>query len=173
VVLDGVATLIVIPTLQDEGNPVARALLGAGLPVSFVVILGTVTEILFASLICILWAAFLRHRQVLIASVWNRGPTAITEFIEVAIGVGHLAYRQLLLPRKASDLPSSYHFVWFMTAGLVGGHAFRWYLGLSCLGWVAGPWIIALVVSVALPMAAYYFWLGLEYMKHPIVNAPA
>jgi magnesium-transporting ATPase (P-type) len=173
VALDGVATLMMTPTLRYEANSVARALLDTGLPVSFVVICGIVSEVLFISLVCILWAAFLRHRKALIASAWSRNPTSVSDFIEAAVGVGHLSCRQLLLPRKTSELPLSYHFVWFIAAGLVGSCSFRWYMGLSWLGWISWPCAIVLIVSVVLPMAAYFLWLGLEYLKHPTADAVA
>jgi len=54
VALDGVATLMMTPTLRYEANSVARALLDTGLPVSFVVMCGIVSEVLFTLLVCIL-----------------------------------------------------------------------------------------------------------------------
>lgn len=165
VVLDGVATLSVTPTLVDEGNPVARALLAAELPVRLVVILGTVAEFLFASLVCILWAAFLRHRKTLVDSAWSRDPMSMSEFIADAVGAGDLLSRPHMLPHSVMDLPSSYHVVWFMTAGLVGSHLLRWYLGLSCLDCVVWPLIIVFAVSVGLPLTLYFVWLGREYWK--------
>jgi hypothetical protein len=163
--LDGVATLSATPTLEDEGNPVARALLAAELPVRLVVIVGMVAECLFASLVCMLWAAFLRHRKTLVASAWSRDPRSMSEFIAAAVGAGDLLSRPHVLPHSAMDLPSSYHVVWFMTAGLVGSHLLRWYLGLSCLDCFAWPLIIVFAVSVGLPLTVYFVWLGREYSK--------
>ena len=173
VALDSVATLIVTPTLTLEANSVARALLDTGLPVSFVIMCGIVSEVLFTLLVCTLWAAFLRHRKALIASAWNQKPTSVSDFIEAAVGVGHLSCRQLLLPHKVSELPLSYHFVWFMAASLVGSCSFRWYMGLAWFGWISLPCASVLIVSAILPMAAYYFWLGLEYLKHSTAGVVA
>jgi hypothetical protein len=126
---------------------------------------GIVSEVLFTLLVCVSWAAFLRHRKSLIASAWSKNPDSRSDFIRAAVGVAHLSCRQFFLPRDTSELPTSYHIVWLVTAGLVGGSLFRWYLGLVWLGWV--PWAcpVVLVISALLPFAAYYVWLGVEYSK--------
>jgi hypothetical protein len=165
VALDGIATLMMTPTLQHEVNPVARALLDAGLPVGFVILYGITFQVLFTLLVCALWAAFLRHRRTLIASAWSQCPNSMSDFIKAAVGAAHLSGWWFFLPCRPSKLPTSYHIVWLVTAGLVGGSLFRWYLGLVWLDWV--PWAcpIVLVVSVLLPIAAYYVWLALEFSK--------
>jgi hypothetical protein len=165
VALDGIATLVMTPTLQHEVNPVARALLDAGLPVGFAILYGIVFQVLFTLLVCTLWAAFLRHRETLIASAWSQSPNSMSDFIKAAVGAAHLSCRQFFLPHPASELPTSYHIVWLVTAGLVGGSLFRWHLGLAWLGLVAWPCYLVLLVSVLLPIAAYYAWLGSEYSK--------
>jgi hypothetical protein len=165
VALDGIATLVMTPTLRHEVNPVARALLDAGLPAGLVVVYGIVSEVLFASLVCTLWAAFLRHRKALITSARSNNPKSASDFIKAAVGVAHLSSRQFFLPHKTSELPTSYHIVWLVMAGLVGGCSFRWYLGLSWLDLVSVPCPVVLVVSVGLPIIAYYAWLALEYSK--------
>jgi hypothetical protein len=135
------------------------------MPLHFVILLGTVTEILFALLVCILWAAFLRHRKTLVASAWSRDPLSMSDFTAVAVGAGPLLCRPHVLPRRVIDLPSSYHVVWFITVGLVGSHALRWYLGLSCLDCLAWPLSIVFTVSARLPLAMYFVWLMREYSK--------
>jgi hypothetical protein len=176
VLLDGAATLSTTPTLEDEGNPVARALLAAGLSVRLVIFVGMLAEFLFAALVCTLWAAFLRHRKTLVASAWSRDPRSMSEFMAAAMGAGHLLNRPHLLPCSVLDLPSSYHIVWFMTAGLVGSHLLRWYLGLSCLDCFVWPLTIVFAISGGLPLTLYFIWLGREYWKgraHGCARHPA
>jgi len=108
------------PTLRHEVNPVARALLDARLPADLVILYGIVSQALFTLLVCALWAAFLRHRKTLIASAWNKNPDSMSDFIKAAVGAAHLSCRQFFLPRQASELPTSYHIIWLVTAGLVG-----------------------------------------------------
>lgn len=167
VALDVVATIMNTPTLTREVNPVVRALLGSGHSVGFVYVYGLIAQALFATLICVLWAAFLRHRITLISSAMNTQPKSRLEFLKAATGGGHLSWRQYCLPLKLSEMPTAYHVIWLLAAILTGGQAYRWYLGLSWLGLVRGSDVSAMIISATWPVIAYSNWLWFQYSEEP------
>lgn len=67
---DGIATLIKTPSLACEGNPIAKALLASGYSTPMVIAYGIIAQILFVSLICILWGAFLRHKVSMVLAAY-------------------------------------------------------------------------------------------------------
>lgn len=166
--LDGIATLIKTPTLAQEANPIARALLDSGQPTGLVIAYGVVTQILLVLLTCTLWAAFLRHRKVLIESARSKSPKSSADFVKAAFGAAHLSWRQYFLPLKFSELPTAYHTAWAMTVLLVGGSLYRWHLGLSWLNIVRWTAVAALVISVLLATVGYIAWLLRQYSKGAI-----
>ena len=170
--LDGFATLANTPTLAREANRIARALLDSGHPLNFVIMYGVIAQGLFVLLLCILWAAFLRHRQILIASARSKNPKSVMAFVKAGLGAAHLSWRQYFFPLKPSDLPTAYHMVWAMTAVLVGGSLYRWYLGLAWLGAFPWSWSIAVLVIVFLLVSLVYMaWLALAYTKDSAAKA--
>src|SRR5262245_28054940 len=67
--LDIGITLMRTPDLSLEQNPVVRLLLDNGHTISFVYVYGAVAQTCYLAFLTMLWAALLRHRQLIIASV--------------------------------------------------------------------------------------------------------
>src|SRR5262245_18976912 len=80
---DVLATALHSPDLAQESNPVARTLLDSGHSVLFVCVYGVVMQGGGALFLCLLWAAFLRHRRAPwsfpLAVVWLGVPWAFGE----------------------------------------------------------------------------------------------
>lgn len=161
---DGIATLIKSPTLTREANPIARSLLDSGFSVWFVILYGIVSQIALVAFICILWAAFLKHKETLIALVKGKNERSGWEFIKAALGGAHLSWRQFLMPYKFSEFPTSYYMLWLVPIGFVGGCLYRWYLGFNWLGLVSLPRLL-LAFILAIPFIGYTIWLWNEHSK--------
>lgn len=160
---DVIATLAKSPTLTMETNPVARSLLDSGHSVEFVYMYGLSAQVLIIILGSIMWVAFLRHRQTLLASARDAKPQSYLEFVKAALGGEHLSWRQYLLPLKLSDLPKSYHMMWLCAVIWVGVSPFRWYLGLEWLNWVHGFRGQVIAILMVLSLIGYAVWLWIEY----------
>lgn len=128
---DMLATALHSPELDREGNPVARAFLDSGYGVPFVYGFAIVAQALLAAFTSIVWIAFLRHREALVASLPRSG--SVGAFLKAALfGPDWSAGRRgWSLPRRWSDLPSPYHLFWFWVVAFVAGSSERWYLGLE------------------------------------------
>jgi hypothetical protein len=125
VVLDGAATLSTTP-LEDEGNPVARALLAPNCQ-SVCRHVGMVAEFLFASCVCICGRPSCDIKTLIARR--SRDPMSCLISSRLLWG------GDLWPAAHASSRRDGFAFVvsvvWFMTAGLVVSHLLRWYLGLS------------------------------------------
>lgn len=160
---DMIATVIKSPALERETNRIARALLDSGHSIGFVYVYGLAAQILFMVLTCVLWTAFLRHRETIIASTKNANPKSYLQFVKAATGGGHLSWRQYLLPLKPSEFPKSYHLVWFIPLMWVGMSPYRWYLGLEWLNLAFGSRTAIIAILYLLPPVVYLAWLWIEY----------
>src|SRR5262249_30205720 len=63
------ATLTHTPDLAWEANPVIRALLDNGVPLTRVYLFGAILQVLFVSLTMVLWLGLLKHRRTLVATM--------------------------------------------------------------------------------------------------------
>jgi hypothetical protein len=162
---DGLATLIKSPTLAREGNPIARALLDTGRSVNFVILYGFIAQIVFVTLVCILWAAFLRHQRSFLTLVKSKKAKSGMEFIKAALGGGHLSWRQFLFPLRLKEFPTSYYWLWILPVVFVWGSLLRWYWGFTWLGIISLPATWAIGISLGLPTVGYFAWLWLEYSR--------
>ncbi|MCI0399600.1 MAG: hypothetical protein L0332_28135 [Chloroflexi bacterium] len=163
--LDGVATLLKTPNLASEANPIARALLDSGHSLTFVLAYGLLAQAGWLIFICTLWAAFLRHQATLLLLARSKQVRSGLEFIKAATGGAHLSWRQYLLPLKRAELPTSYYVLWPLTAVLVGGSLYRWYLGFTWLELISWDRNIVLAISTGLPITGYFIWLWQAYNK--------
>jgi hypothetical protein len=163
VVLDAGATIINTPTLAQESNVIARALLDSGHSIGFVYLYGTVSQAFYLILVCGLWATFLRHRLTLLASAMSTNPKSGLEFIKAATGGAHLSWRQYCLPLKLSELPKSYHLVLLIAVTLTGSMTFNWYLGLSWMGVIPVFHTVAIIICITLSVTIYAIWLWFQY----------
>jgi hypothetical protein len=163
--LDGISTVINTPTLVLEINPVARSLVDSGYSLNFVMIYGIVFQVAFVVFVCVLWAAFLKHKETYIALVSNNSEKSYLGFIKAAMGGAHLSWRQFFLPLKIDELPTTYYFVWILPICFIWASLLRWYLGFNRLGLVSFPLSLVLIISIAVPIIGYLIWLWLEYKK--------
>ena len=160
---DGISTLLMSPTLTLEANPVARSLLDSGFSVNFVIIYGIASQAAYVIFVSVLWAAFLKHKDVLITLTKSRNEKSILGFIKAATGGAHLSWRQYLLPLSLGELPASYYIVWIVSVCFVGGNFYRWYLGFNWLGLLSLPLVLVISISMAIPSVGYVIWLWMEF----------
>jgi hypothetical protein len=165
---DGIATLIKSSTLSRESNPIARALLDAGHSSNFVILYGVITQVVFLTLVCVLWAAFLIHRHSFLALVKSKEAKSSWGFIKAALGGGHLSWRQFLFPLKLAEFPTSYYLLWLVPVIFVWGSFMRWYWGFRWLGMIPLPVAWAIGISLGLPTVGYFAWLWLAYSREGI-----
>jgi len=170
VALDAGTTIINTPTLAQEANVLARALLNSGHSVAFVYAYGSVSQILYLMLVCGLWATFLRHRQTLIASAMSAHPKSGIDFIKAATGGAHLSWRQYLLPFKLSELPRSYQLVMLMAVTLTGSMMFNWYLGFSWMNMIPASHPFALFICIMLSAIFYASWLLIIFSQEAAIQ---
>jgi len=163
--LDGIATLVNSPTLDREGNPISRVLLDSGHSVSFVIAYGILAQVLWVILICILWAAFLKHKNAYLALVKEKNARSGWDFIKAALGGAHLSWRQFLLPLKIKEFPTSYYWFWMFPVLFVGISLHRWYLGFVWMGMINFSSFGVALISSVLAFVAYLVWLLQVYSK--------
>ena len=132
---------------------------------AFVYVYGSVSQLLYLILVCVLWATFLRHRRTLIASAMSAKPKSGLDFIKAATGGAHLSWRQYFLPLKLSELPKSYHLVLLIAVTLTGSMTFNWYLGLSWIGVIPASHTVAVIVCITLSVTVYVIWLWFQYSQ--------
>ena len=114
VAFDLIVTVTHSPNLSKEANPFVRLFLDSGYSLEFVYAYGFIFQFLFTLIICVLWIAFLRHRETLLASARKSNPKSGFAFLKAAMGGAHLSWRQFLIPLKLTDLPMSYHMTWLV-----------------------------------------------------------
>lgn len=159
-VFDIAATLYHSPDLGQEANPIARSLLDSSYPLAMVYGLGGICQVLYVSLVCVLWAALLRHRSFLLASLHEiRSPMA---FLKAATGGRGLTYRQWLFPMRLSEFADADYAVWVLAVGLFGGGVDRRYLGFEWFGLVSGLRPVVMSASVVVAICVYLAWLWSE-----------
>ena len=162
---DMLATVLRSPTLIREGNPIARALLDGGHSLTFLYGYGFATQSLYVLFACTLWAAFLRHLDVVIALADRSRPKSYLEFVKAMTGGGQLSWRQYLLPMKPGEFSKPYFLVWILPIFWVGLSPYRWFLALEWLGMAPMPrnsFVAFLVIAILL---LYLVWLWYEYLK--------
>lgn len=164
-IFDMMATVIKSPSLVQEANPIVRSFLDSGYSVEFVYAYGLIAQVLLMTLGCVLWAAFLKHRETIIALARISNPTSYLSFIKAATGGAHLSWRQYLLPLKLSELPKAYHFLWVIIVMWVVTDLVRWYFGLEWLKLAPVSRNTVLIVLSLLSLIVYSAWLWVRYSK--------
>jgi hypothetical protein len=154
---DMTATMLHTPDLRQEANPIARSLLDTGHALPFVLIYGLVGQGLYALILCTLWAALLRHRQALTASL--SGFHSPLLFLKAATGGADCTWRQWTLPLRFSELPWAYYVAWILAVVFLAGVADRWYLGLEWFSLVPRVRWVVIVVAVVAGLVFYLVWL--------------
>jgi hypothetical protein len=152
------ATVIVSPTFSVEANVYARAFLDSGYPASFIYSFGAAVQGVAAMMACVGWVAFLRHHRTILALAWSLDPRSFRQFCNAAVsGVLH--------PRPfAFRVSSEYRLTCLLLATYIGGHAYRWLLGLEWLRVV--PVRVSLApLGMFVGLAGYFVWLWWEYRK--------
>ena len=166
---DGLATLAKSPTLTLEANRIARSLLDSGFSANLVIIYGLVSQIAYVVFVCVLWAAFLKHKNTYLALVKGKKEQTGLGFIKAAMGGAHLSWKQFLGPVRISEFPTSYYLVWQLPVLLVGTSLHRWYLGFAWLRIPPLPSVLervlAISLSIAIPIIGYIIWLRKEFTK--------
>jgi hypothetical protein len=164
---DGIVTIIKSPTLSREANPIARSLLDSGISPALVIFHGTISQIAFVLFVCILWAAFLKHKDTMIALTKSKNEQSGWGFIKAALGGAHLSWRQFLIPYKFSEFPIPYYLLWPIPVCLIWAGIHRWYLGFVWLGLPSLPLDVTVTFATVLPLVGYIIWLWNKYMSKP------
>lgn len=162
--LDVTVTLTKSPDLVLEANPYVRALLDSQHPLWFVYLHLGLTQLPFVLVFCMFWAAFLRHRPMLLREIDAVHPRSPLEFLKAATGGGRLSYRQWLMPLHRAEFPLFYCTLWAIVLSVVFGITlFRYYAALEWLD-VFAPQFAArvLVLMVGLCGALVIYFVALE-----------
>ncbi len=179
-IFDLAATVHHSPDLTLEGNPLARNLLDLGFPLEFVFFYGFALQGILALVLCVLWAAFLRHRTWWLETSLQVAPHSFLDFLKATTGGGLLPWRQYLFYPLPSDAkPSPYHMgVFLLPPGLLAAGLHRWYVGLEWFGVV--PWIspmvsgvAALAAGIAVSTVGLYLWFRHRTSSPRLVEASA
>lgn len=164
VVFDVAATAYFTPDLSLEQNVIARLLLDSGVGVSSVYLYGGILQLLLVACMCVLWIAFLRHRNTFVSSSFSLGSSSFRAFLKATTGGGELTWRQWIFPLSWAEMPTVYHLVWLTAPLIMAGAAHRWHLGFQ---WVGVTRHIAPAASVGgtslVALAIYVGWLYREY----------
>jgi hypothetical protein len=135
--LDMAVTVAHSPDLELEGNPYVRILLDSQHSLTFVYLHAMFTQSLYITLFCGVWIGFLRHREIIVATISSSSPTSWLDFLKAATGGSHLTIRQWLFPIRPSEAPLLYHYVWLVAIPVVFGISlFRWYAAMEWIGLV-------------------------------------
>ncbi len=164
---DMIATAVRSPNLDREANVIARVLLDSGHTVEFVYAFAVVAQFLLQLLIVVLWAAFLRHRETLVALAWDTAPKSCAEFIKAAMGGEGLTWWEYFRPYKKP--PGYYSRTFYHGLGMLPMLGFwlglyRWYLAANWFDLV--PRIsdnVLIILLIFLTMVSYISWLAFEY----------
>jgi len=113
-VFDVFATVIHSPSLIQEFNPVARLLLDSGHSTGFVYAYGGFCQIAFATLVCLLWAGFLRHRQSIVNSV--RESTSLMQLLKALNWRSRIDLAPVAVSVEDIRIPDFSYYVWVFTA---------------------------------------------------------
>jgi hypothetical protein len=169
IVADLGATIYHSPDLQQEANPIARALLDSGHSLATVYIIGLTGQALIALIGCTWWAALLAHRKAWLSRAMALRPSSYLEFVRLASGGGELTWRQILLPYKTEDFVVLYRtaYWWFLVTfniiflDLTLG---RYYIALVWFRVLPHHNIILMTLAALVPvMALVMVWLYAEY----------
>jgi hypothetical protein len=159
---DMIITVIKSPTLELEGNLIARSLLDSGYSIGFVYGYGILAQALLIILGCAMWASLLRHRETIVASA-NYENVSYLDFFKASHGGENLSWRQFIFPIKISESPKKYYMGWFFVVVWVGAIQARWYLGLEWLNVVNGNRTYVALLLIMLFVIGYEVWLFIRY----------
>lgn len=153
---DMLATVLHSPTLESEGNAIARAFLEAAYPLWFLYGFSILAQALDSALLSLAWVAFLRHRRALIASIGH--PKTLDELMNLAFGMQPRTFSSTGKPASWTQ-PRAYHILWFAIVLLVALQGYRWYLGLEWFDVVEGfRWLVVAIITLQ-ASTVYFSWL--------------
>lgn len=160
-VCDITVTISCNPTLEAEGNPFVRVLLDSHHSLSFVYVHSLITQSLYVTMFCCMWAGFLKHRHTIGATITEASPESLVGFLKAATGGSHLTTRQWLFPVRMSEAPCPYHYVWLIAVSVVFGISlFRWYAALEWLGIVEPSFVSRTLVVLHGVLGAMVIYFG-------------
>ncbi len=165
-VFDMIATVVHTPSLEQESNVFARALLDSGWPVAWVYAYAILAKGLLMTLKALLWVGLLRHRTALTACLGRQ--RSVLRFLKAVAGGARLSWREFLMPLRPSELPRAYPVLWLLAVLLAGDELHSWYLGLAWCGVVPGPTWPAGLAGIFIALAAYVVWLWRASRPVPI-----
>ena len=166
IAFDSGVTAVKDPALIWEANRIVRFFLASGHSVEFVYIYGTGAQTLLAVLMCLMWAAFLRHRRVVIDLAWRMNPESAKEFV-CAVIYGTRAPPLILL---AKSLSNHRRIRWYLvTQPLLAlvpvASVGRLYCGMEWLGVRFISREVFVCLAGLLAGSLYVVWLWREYTK--------
>lgn len=166
-IFDMLATVIKSPDLNLEGNVFARLLLDSNHSLTFVYVYAIITQFLLTLLLCILWAAFLRHQQTLLTVTWESNPKSRSEFIKAALGGEGYSWSVFFsFPKLSSPYYKRvmYHSLLFLACILPPISLYRWWLGAEWFNFVPNLTDSTIAISfMVLGIILYLAWLLREY----------
>jgi hypothetical protein len=165
-------TFLMSPDLRDEGNVYILAIAEPRVPLWKTYAYVGCSQVIFISLFCAFWQAFLRHLPSLLLSIRVYAPESIWDFIRVATGGGHLSWRQWLFPLKHQELPLRYHYLWLCSTGVIFGISlFRIYAGLewlNCFEISTASRLACILTGVFGSMLVYMYALRIVTQRDPV-----
>jgi len=166
VAFDMIATMIKTPNLQQEANPIARALLATGHPLPFVYVYGIIAQSMMVAVIAIMWAAFLTHRKTLVGPALVVAPESWKAFRQAIDGPPPASWKQRLSPIQIVRRLQSYRSIGLLAVIPMGTGIYRAHLGLAWFGLSSFSHnTLVIIASVILPVCAYFGWLFYLYLK--------
>src|SRR5262249_52106437 len=134
-----------------------------------VFIYGAACQSLLAIGSILLWRGLLSNRATLIDSIRGSSPS-FSEFMKAILGGAELTWKQWFIswcryPGGRSEKDFFYPLA--IAAMLVGGAAYRWYLGLEWFGFAPINRVVVAIGSVVLGLAVYFTWAWHAVRRSP------
>lgn len=152
IVFDIAATVHHSPTLEDEANPIALALLGNGVPLAWVIGLGGIGQAALALALCMLWLNFLRRREDYLR--WLLAGNTRTPLWMRLFGARTPSLTNVLLGRDGEPGVQ----VVALGPYALAAAGYRLWLGLEWFGWAPLSRVVAPVACVLVTFAVLRCW---------------
>lgn len=138
-IIDMAVTVMYSPDLSREGNPIVLMLFDLQAPLWFVYLFELMFNILFMTLVLVLWACFLKSYPKMLETIPYKN--FITTFRWI-MGAGNISLLDWFLCRKVDF----YHMISLVTLMLVMGYFLRLYAALE--------WLSIIPISIIFPKVA-------------------
>lgn len=144
---DVAVTVTYSPDLALEANPFVRFFISIGMPIKQVYLVGLFGQIIYAILILIYWAVFLKAYPLMIKNIQPCG--IVNTFVKMYGGVN--ATKLDLFLNRVDTFYCTNSFIPI----IVALSFYRWYLALEWLGWVPISRVVAPIIISLLGFFGY------------------